>query len=237
MAKIKVPGNEGQLSGKLGKNVYGHNRHGDYVREYVKSDKPPTDSMAEKNQEFEKISPVWESLEDNERIPWLTYGSDRSIASMLGNKKIKTGWNLYHSINLRRLYINETVLRKFPQFKYPQQIDKFNVKITEKRKKKDIIFEISPEIRDDTKIVIMATEGLSNGKTFINDNLYKIIKIADHKFRSGNSIKADYMKVFGIMPEHMKKVSFKVKAVHRECGVTGFPQKITFTYKEQIDKR
>lgn len=237
MSKIIVPGIDGDLSGKLGNRVYGRNRYGAFVREYVKSSKPLTAAQMEKNELFEKISPVWVSLDDNERRQWLVYGNDRSVASMLGNRKIKTGWNLYHSINLRRLSINEPVLRKFPNFDYPQQIDNVNISISEKKKKKDLILEISPEIREDTKVIIWATEAISNGRTYINNNLYKIIKIADHSFKSGSSIKAAYLKVHGRMPEHMEKVSFMVKAVHRECGVTSFPKIITFTYKDKVNKR
>ena len=67
MAKIVNSGNAGDISGKSGKIVYGHNAHGFYQYEYVKSKKPLTEAQKSKNKFYSVIALEWRSLSEETR--------------------------------------------------------------------------------------------------------------------------------------------------------------------------
>ena len=228
------------ISGKVGKVVHCHNRWGGYVRIIGERTKPLSPAQIKKNEMFALIAPVWASLEDKEREIWAMQGSDRSIASMLRNKNIKTGWILFFSVNLIMNEIHEPYKRLVNSYKNPQTFSNLSISIEEIRRKKQLILHTSPAINDDTKLMIYGSSPVSPGRMRFTDNMYKLITVVGAKPKKdkteGINLTDEYVRVYGRLPKNNEKASFKVKPVNRHCAVSTYPKTITFTYRNKEER-
>ena len=71
-----------------------------------------------------------------------------------------------------------------------------------------------------TKVKLYATPPLGKRQNSVN-NRYRLIKILDHTFISGNDIKNDYIAAFGTTPATGKRAFFAIEPVVFTSGRTG----------------
>ena len=228
------------MSGKVGDKVFGMNRYGSFIRQAPVRTKPFTPKELARQEAFALLSPIWSSLEDKEREQWIENGKDKNIARMIGNKNIKAGWNLFHSVNLTMLSAGESIIEKAPKFEYPQSFKGIKIDVEKIRRKKELILETEPGIEENTVLMIYGTRAMSPGIMSINPNEYKIIAIVRFKTKTisnTNKIRLteSYEKKYGKLPINRQKVSFIIRPINRHCAVSAYPKIVTFTYKDEAE--
>lgn len=91
----------GEISGKLGANVFSHNKGGGYIR--VKGN--PTNPNSTRQQEtrgwLAELSAAWASLTDEERNAWDTWAANNPLTDPLGQQYYRTGHQCYVGLNCR----------------------------------------------------------------------------------------------------------------------------------------
>lgn len=75
MARIVVTGIAGELSGKLGGNVFSRNRAGAYVRANAIGTNPNTDAQIRARTAFATASSQYHSLTDTQKVGWMNFAN------------------------------------------------------------------------------------------------------------------------------------------------------------------
>ena len=224
-------------SGKVGDKVYGNTRYGPFERQAPVRIKPFTPAEINTQKAFSLLSPIWSSIEDSDREQWVIKGRDRDIARKVGNKNIKAGWNLFHSINLTMLSAGQPIIMKVPNFVYPQEFKDVKIRIEKLKRKKELILETEPGIQENTILIIYGTRAMSPGIMSINPNEYKIVAIVGCNTKvlpktNIISLTECYEKKYGRLPINGQKVSFVVRPLNRHCAMSSYPRTITFIYRD-----
>jgi hypothetical protein len=228
------------MRGKTGDIVFGRNRHGSFMRKSPVRTKPFTPYELTRQEAFSILSPIWSSIEENDRELWILKGRDETVATKLGNPNIKTGWNLFHSVNLTLLAAGEEAISKAPIFKNAQEFKYMNIQIEQIKRKKELILETMPGIGKDTIVVIYGTKAMSPGIMSINPGEYKIFATVDsdtetYKDSKKINLTESYEKRFGRLPICRQKVSFLIKPMNRHCAISSYPKTVTFIYRDEAE--
>jgi hypothetical protein len=228
------------MRGKVGDKVFGLTRYGSFIRQAPVRTKPFTPSELSSQETFALLSPVWTSLEDSQRDVWIRSGRDRDVAQILGNTKIKAGWNLFHSVNLKMLSAGLPIIRVFNSLERPQKFNEISIGIEKIKRKKALILDTKPGIEENTVLVIYATRGMSPGIMSINPNEYKIIASVGHStITMSGSNKIDltecYEKKYGRLPINGQKVGFEIKPLNSNSAVSDSKKTVIFTYRDAAE--
>jgi hypothetical protein len=99
MAKVKPL--IGPMSGKVGGNVFGHNRGGLYVRQHSVPVNKNSDRQQTVREALAHASARWQALTDLQRSEWLAYAEANPIMDTLGLSIKLTGQQMFVSCNAR----------------------------------------------------------------------------------------------------------------------------------------
>lgn len=104
MAKYTPSSLLGELSGKLGSQVYSHNRGGPYVRDLGVVDQPGTARQVEVWTQFTDVSAACAALfaDPVDALRWDAFGAQVQRRDALGRRYPLTGEQAYFSLNMRR---------------------------------------------------------------------------------------------------------------------------------------
>ena len=226
--------------GKVGDKVYGTNRYGPFERQAPVRTKPFTPQQLTVQKSFALLSPIWSSLEDSDRELWITRGRDSDIARKVGNNNIKAGWNLFHSVNLTMLSAGQPIIEKVPRFNNPQEFKDIRIGIEKLKRKKELILETEPSIKENTLLIIYGTRAMSPGIMSINPNEYKIIAAVGYETETlpeTNKICLTecYEKKYGRLPINRQKVSFIIRPINRHCAISTYQKTVTFIYSDEAE--
>lgn len=95
----------GAASGKLGSQVFSHNRYGAYVRAYVIPTKTITTYTEIAKAHLIAASQAWASLDPDQQAAWRTWAQSNPITDRLGQKQVLDGHAAYVQLNARLLLL------------------------------------------------------------------------------------------------------------------------------------
>jgi hypothetical protein len=106
-----VPGSlAGQVSGKVGGDVFSHNRSGPYVRNGATPVNRQTDAQDAIRSALASASSSWKRLTEGQRQAWEAYAANNPIMNRVG-RSVRLAGNAAHvQINGRRIYLGSTEL-------------------------------------------------------------------------------------------------------------------------------
>ena len=94
----------GEMSGKIGGNVYAKNRGGQYVRQWRSNTNPNTQPQQSARTALSSLVTAWQTeLTDAQRQGWDSYGKNVAMTNRLGDVIYLTGQNHYVRSNSPRI--------------------------------------------------------------------------------------------------------------------------------------
>jgi len=106
----------GELSGKIAGNVFAHNRGGSYVRAWKVPTNPNTELQQSARAAMAALVVAWgETLTDQQRTDWDTYGANVAWENRLGETIYLTGQNHYIRSNVPRLQASLNARNNAPE--------------------------------------------------------------------------------------------------------------------------
>jgi hypothetical protein len=216
----------GEAHGKIGNNVLAKTKYGTQVKSLPKPHFviPPGQLLEMEYMDY--VSKIYDTITEQEAGYWRLWGEYPWVRRLYTKKKHIDGRNLFFAVNMKRIEIGEPVIISIPHFNSTQVFNKIKIEIIKVKNRKDLILEFSPEIKENIKLVVTATRGLKDNLLHIPVVEYKKIAILDSSFKSGDSLRENYLRVHDRMPEAGKKISFNVTSVNKECGADSMPFKI-----------
>jgi len=161
-------------SGKLGGHVYAKNRGGHYVRTLARASNPQTSAQQKTRSQFTVLSQGWGSLTENQRSSWNDATNQFTRTDQFGDIRQLSGKNLYLSLNKERAIIGLGPLLVAPE---PAPI---SICVVE-----NVLFDISQadiniqgSFIESAKYVVVATERVTNGTSFVKNKL-RIIYVGE----------------------------------------------------------
>lgn len=98
----------GQISGRIGGNIFSHNRGGMYIR----NGSVPVSVQTEKALHYKAIlsaaSQAWTSLSESNRAAWTTFAQSKTVTNRLGRSVSLTAQNWFIKLNSRLMAALET---------------------------------------------------------------------------------------------------------------------------------
>ena len=105
MALIRPGGLVGQISGRLGGDVYSHNRYGQYVRTGTNPVTSTTSYALAAKARMTSVTQAWQSRTAAEKLAWNAWATTNPTVNRLGESIILTGHAAYVGINARLMLI------------------------------------------------------------------------------------------------------------------------------------
>lgn len=226
MGKIKSPDDIMDVSGRLGNKVIADTKYGKQVKKLPEQDNKIVQPDTKEVTDWAYVSREYDKLTEAEATMWARYANTREIRQMYSKERYLQGRNLFFSINMKLLEIGEPIIRKIPLFKSAQMFFEMSLELRGNVEEIDIIFNFSPEINEDTKLIIKSSGPVKENLLFIHPSLYKKLLIADHSFISGSSLREVYLHNHQQMPVEGQKIGFLFETVNRNCGTANIPVKI-----------
>ncbi len=103
MALIRTGGEVGQISGRIGANVWSRNRYGSYVRQGTIPVTSTTPFAIEAKARMTECTQAWQSLTAGERQDWGGFADANPVLNRIGQSIKLTGHAMYVSVNTRML--------------------------------------------------------------------------------------------------------------------------------------
>lgn len=121
----------GSMRGRIGGNVWSHNRGGDYVRLGTAPTNPNSGRQQEARTFLGDLAQAWETvLTAPQRALWNTYAQNHPVENSLGQEIFLTGLNWYVKINARLLDASDAPLATPPVGGGPGGLTTFSVDVS-----------------------------------------------------------------------------------------------------------
>lgn len=114
MALIRPGGIVGQISGRIGGDVYSHNRYGSYIRNGTIPVTSTTEAAIAAKARMTEATQTWQALTANQRRDWTGYAAANPVVNRVGQSIQLTGHVAYVGINARMLAMGEAKLTAPP---------------------------------------------------------------------------------------------------------------------------
>ncbi|KKN23248.1 hypothetical protein LCGC14_0906930 [marine sediment metagenome] len=101
MALIRTGGVVGQISGRLGGDVFSHNRYGSYVRQGTIPVTSTTSYALAAKARMASVSQGWQSLTAAQKLAWNVWATTNPVLNRLGQSVNLTGHAAYVGVNAR----------------------------------------------------------------------------------------------------------------------------------------
>lgn len=219
-AKIILTDFIGDIWGKVGATVYKKNFYG--LCRIMKSNpkNPKTESQMANRGDFGDLYSVFLQLSTAQYNAW------KSLA--YSTPYLKKGRSYFLDVlpffvkcNRNLQIIGESPISDVPDWDViPMSFDGFSADIVTTPGSETININFDTPILPMTKVKLYATPPLGKRQNSIN-NKYRLIKILDHTFISGDNVKDDYIAAFGSTPATGKKAFFAIEPVVIASGRSG----------------
>lgn len=193
MAKIKFGMMMTDASGKLGGQVFAKNRGGSYVRTKATPLNPQTSSQMTIRGIFASISSAWSSLAESSRLSFNNFVADYARTDIFGDLRNPSGKALFQRLNQNLVLTNQPQITVCvaPEVVPFANLDTVNGNVGDT---KLIVSAIGNTTG--SKIMIWATPSLSQGKSFVKNDL-RLIDVIDGADTLYSNIWAAYSDKFG----------------------------------------
>lgn len=194
MAKIKFGAMMVDASGKLGGQVFAKNRGGAYIRTKTSPLNPQTSSQMGIRGIFASISSAWSSLTEGERISFNSFVGDYARTDIFGDLRNPSGKALFQRLNQNLLLTQQPQITTCvaPSAVPFANLISCNGDVSDE--------ELTVQTIGDTtgsKLMIWATPQLSQGKSFIKNDL-RLLTVVDGGDGISRDIWGDYIVKFGV---------------------------------------
>jgi hypothetical protein len=213
------------MSGKIGGIVASKNHYGNVMRAHSVGHDPK--SIKQMNQRaFHKfLLNHYSTINAGKMSGWANLATQITYYDSLGIPQNLTGQALYVKFNMDLYLIGESVLDDAPN--YMDTIIGPSILCTPSciatPGSEDIMIGLGVAIDLATKIVVYSSGPISKGRQ--NVQKFKYIKTLSSGFLDGDSIKTEYVAVFGRCPEVGTKTWFKFRQLLAANGSSSYPQK------------
>jgi hypothetical protein len=218
--KAILSGLVSDCNGKLGDIVACHNHYGLFFRTRI--DTPPNYSpywIAIRDKTI-SLSQEWRTLAQSVRDAWNEGAKLFRRSDYLGQPYYQTGLNFYVGNNLNRWFCGESTSYVPPA---PIAVPLFqSLSLAADSGTPDKLLIFSPAISSSYKIKLFVSQPLNAGrnKAF---HYYRLLKMLDDSFASGDSIESDFVTRFGVSGSAGEKIFVKSIFVHKASGLVGQP--------------
>ncbi len=113
MTKIKLGGIVANMSGKIGGQVYSHNRAGLYLRNIGTIGVAPTALQIASKARFASVSTAWTALTEDQRLAWSASAVNYNWVNVFADTYSPTGYSLFCSVN------NNLLMAGVPMISWP----------------------------------------------------------------------------------------------------------------------
>jgi hypothetical protein len=99
MAKIKLGGMVGMVSGSVGGMTYSHNRYGTYARRRATPTKVTSEKAESAKQFMTTLSRDWSTVSAANRLAWGIWAQNNPVMDRLGDRQVLSGNAAYMRLN------------------------------------------------------------------------------------------------------------------------------------------
>lgn len=114
MALIRPGGIVGQISGRIGGDVFSHNRYGSYIRNGTIPVTSTTEYAITAKARMTECTQAWQALTAAQRRDWVGFAAANPVVNRVGQSIQLTGHVAYVGINSRMLAMGESKLTTPP---------------------------------------------------------------------------------------------------------------------------
>lgn len=194
MAKIKFGMMMTDASGKLGGQVFAKNRGGSYVRTKATPLNPQTSSQMTIRGIFASISSAWSSLTESSRLSFNNFVADYARTDIFGDLRNPSGKALFQRLNQNLVLTNQPQITVCvaPEVVPFANLEAISGDVSDA--------ELNVSTLGDTtgsKIMIWATPSLSQGKSFVKNDL-RLVDVVDGGVGISTDIWVAYSDKFGL---------------------------------------
>ncbi len=212
------------LRGKAGGIVFSENRYGPYMAVKSMPVKRDSPALSRVRSTMSALSQIWSyKLSDEQYLAWAKYTEKFRQKDTSGNIYNPAPRDIFtnHNFNLKAIGI--PIILDPPKIKTLQNISQFKLNISANNDGLESInLFFKPELNNDTRILIFATDYLKNCIFYFKDNKFRKIGYIDNTFKSGDSILSLYKSVFNYkatMPKNFK-IAFRFKVISAILGIS-----------------
>lgn len=175
MAKIKLGAIVVAMSGKLGGHVFARNNGGAYMRTKTTPLNPQTVFQTAIRALFAQISTAWGALTASQRQSWRDAVDSFTRTDVFGDLKSPTGKALYQRLNMNLLDSDQAGLDVAP---LPDAVTFADAQTADGAVGLATLVVTNNGDTTGDKVLIFATDKVSNGTKFVKNKLRKIEVIA-----------------------------------------------------------
>ena len=194
MAKIKFGMMMTDASGKLGGQVFAKNRGGSYVRTKATPLNPQTSSQMTVRGIFASISSAWSSLTESSRLSFNNFVADYARTDIFGDLRNPSGKALFQRLNQNLVLTNQ------PQITVcvaPEVVPFANLESIAGNVGDEELIVNTVGNTTGSKVMIWATPSLSQGKSFVKNDL-RLVDVVDGGVGINTDIWVAYSGKFGL---------------------------------------
>lgn len=174
MALIQFGLGISQASGKVGGHVISHNRNGQYVRQKGLPVNPNTAAQQAIRDTLGSLATDWRELTEAQRTGWTGFGAQIQRINRLGQTYNLTGLQSFVMTNSIRLFLGEATIDDAPAVDQLPTILTLSAAYSLGLAGFDLTYTAANATAD-TRWLIFATNGVSDGRQFFRRSEYRFI--------------------------------------------------------------
>ena len=204
MAKFNPGVLAGEISGRLGGDVFSHNKGGPYIRRGTIPTNPQTERQMAIRETLSIVSQTWQSLTIRQQKAWGIWASTNPVVDRLGKKITLTGHQCFVSLNTRLLNAGDDLIFVPPAVSAPSGLITLALTADIGAGNFQIAYTRTP-LDADNRLYVQAAVLSSPGRSFVKNQLRQIT-ITDKAAASPLNIKGATEAVFGELAVGQKVV-------------------------------
>jgi hypothetical protein len=224
MAKIKLGSNLADIRGKLNGHVFSHNKGGNYVRNKVTPVNPRTSAQVAVRNRLGSLAQSFRGLTQAQIIAWNGAVNNFAKTNIFGDLHSPSGINLYQRLNNNLLNIGVAQISDPPSSSAIPITTALSVTAAKGIPALSVV--LSNAVPVGSKVKVLATAGISPGRTFVKSQFRQIAVLAAAQATPYNGLAA-YTAVFGAIPVAGQKLFIKLMPVNSSTGQAGVTSQVS----------
>ena len=220
MAKFNPGVLAGEISGRLGGDVFSHNKGGPYIRRGTIPTNPQTERQTAIRSILSLVSQSWQTLTIPQQKAWGIWAATNPVVDRLGKKITLTGHQCYVSLNTRLLNAGDDPIGVPPAVSAPLGLLTLALTADIGAGNVQIAFTETPLGADD-RLYVQAAVLSSPGRNFVKNQLRQVT-ISDKAAASPLNIEGVVESVFGELGVG-QKLSVQVSVLSSLTGLLSRP--------------
>lgn len=212
MALIKAGALVTQFSGKIGGQLFGTGRSGDYIKNIGSYVKFTTQNRKKVLVQFSFVSQLWRTLTNEQRLSWNAASNNFPYINRVGDQKKYSGFNLFVKFNGQLVAIGGSPSLVAPSpvsFDPPLDLD-----ITSALGSLDVS---AVSVSDNAMYMVFMTGSGSIGRSSSGLNFFLITVLSQADIEAGATIISKYSETLGV-PQNRALIHWTIKAVDISTG-------------------